>query len=103
MDQIQKIHNVLGTPSPELLASKFKRTVFLMFAGLRGVWWEVNVFGIRHRTMLGVEHGWKPVEDEVEFTFIIIFGAGKNIYTITYCRLLSLKTRDPKSESPGPS
>ena len=25
MDQIQKIHNVLGTPSPELLASKFKR------------------------------------------------------------------------------
>ena len=50
MDQIQKIHNVLGTPSPELLASKFKRTVFLVFAGLRGVWWEVNVFGIRHRT-----------------------------------------------------
>jgi len=25
MDQIQKIHNVLGTPSPELLARKFKR------------------------------------------------------------------------------
>ena len=25
MDQIQKIHNVLGTPSPDLLASKFKR------------------------------------------------------------------------------
>mmetsp|Transcript_75433 Transcript_75433/g.161621 ORF Transcript_75433/g.161621 Transcript_75433/m.161621 type:complete len:540 (-) Transcript_75433:80-1699(-) len=25
MDQIQKIHNVLGTPSPELLAQKFKR------------------------------------------------------------------------------
>lgn len=25
MDQIQKIHNVLGTPSPEFLASKFKR------------------------------------------------------------------------------
>jgi len=25
MDQIQKIHNILGTPSPELLASKFKR------------------------------------------------------------------------------
>merc|ERR1719390_239238 len=25
LDQIQKIHNVLGTPSPELLARKFKR------------------------------------------------------------------------------
>lgn len=25
MDQIQKIHNVLGTPSPDLLQSKFKR------------------------------------------------------------------------------
>lgn len=25
MDQVQKIHNVLGTPSPELLARKFKR------------------------------------------------------------------------------
>lgn len=50
MDQIQKIHNVLGTPSPELLASKFKRTMFLVFAGLRGVWWEAHVFGIRHRT-----------------------------------------------------
>jgi len=25
MDQIQKIHNILGTPSPDLLAKKFKR------------------------------------------------------------------------------
>merc|ERR1711881_76890 len=25
MDQIQKIHNILGTPPPELLARKFKR------------------------------------------------------------------------------